>query len=162
MNANPFFIRADRNQAFTLLATKQEYFVAKFEKKIIRSEDCWKWTGVISSNGYGRIEHKGKHLMAHRVSFLLNGGIIPQGMILDHLCRNRGCVNPNHLRVVSCKENVLCGENQTASKSRQVNCLKGHPLSGKNLGIDKRNHRYCKKCRAKWQSEYMQREKHDR
>lgn len=71
---------------------------------------CWLWQGQQNRNGYGRIKIQGRWLMVHRVSYELHIGPIPEGLVLDHLCRNRLCCNPQHLEAVTVRENTLRGE----------------------------------------------------
>lgn len=70
---------------------------------------CWDWTGYVTPKGYGRFLRDGEQL-AHRVFYKRRHGSIPQGAVLDHLCRNRRCVNPDHLEPVSNRENIMRGE----------------------------------------------------
>ena len=81
-------------------------------RKLGRSQDtnCWVWYGELNRNGYGRVWVQGKRLMAHRVVYESTRGPIPDGMVLDHLCRNRRCCNPDHLEPVTVKENTLRGQ----------------------------------------------------
>jgi len=72
----------------------------------ISESGCWIWTGSTQWNGYGSVSWKGARRVAHRVSYELLAGPIPKGLQLDHLCRVRGCVNPQHLEPVTNKENV--------------------------------------------------------
>jgi hypothetical protein len=82
----------------------------RFWTKVDRSGDCWLWTAAIDSKGYGRIcqrEHgMQKGLSAHRVSYVLAHGSIPADKFIDHICRNRACVNPAHLRLATHKQNM--------------------------------------------------------
>jgi HNH endonuclease len=71
----------------------------------IRSDGCWIWTGKKSADGYGRIIIHQQFFYAHRVSYELHKGAIAPGLVLDHLCKNRICVNPNHLEPVTAREN---------------------------------------------------------
>lgn len=106
---------------------------------------CWLWTGATDGcDGYGRFSMHGKDIGAHRASFLLAGGGIPDGYEIDHLCRMPPCVNPAHLRAVTKRENILCGTSPAAAHAVKTRCVKGHPLSGQNLLPDKRQ----RKCRA--------------
>lgn len=72
--------------------------------------ECWVWAGRMNRNDYGRIYHEGDERMAHRVAYEAFKGPIPDGMLLDHLCRTRCCVNPNHLEPVTHSENTLRGK----------------------------------------------------
>lgn len=115
---------------------------------------CRPWTGATDSNGYGR-QQVGKHwLLAHRIVWQERHGEIAAGMQIDHLCRNRLCVNTDHLEVVTLKENVLRGTAPSAINARKTHCIKGHPLTGDNLESERRR---CKTCaRARWRA-YRQR-----
>lgn len=111
----------------------------EFWSKVDKSSECWNWTGA-TWKGYGsfyvrdRIAH-GRHLLAHRVAYALTKGQIPGDMTVDHVCRNRSCVNPNHLQLLSNEENLLRGEGICAKNARKQYCIRGHPLFGENLKI---------------------------
>jgi len=70
---------------------------------------CWLWQGIINEAGYGKLKVSKRWVKAHRYSYELFVGDIPEGLTLDHLCRNRSCVNPGHLEPVTLRENVLRG-----------------------------------------------------
>lgn len=101
---------------------------------------CWLWLGCINKHGYGSY---GRYL-AHRISYEANE--IPAGLTIDHLCRVRCCVNPDHLEAVTHKVNVLRGVSPSALHSRKSSCLHGHPLSGRNLYIYPSGRRGCRAC----------------
>jgi len=121
----------------------------RFWPKVDKSspDGCWEWQGYVAPTGYG--EFSVNHItpiLAHRFSFELLNGPIPPGMCIDHLCRNRKCVNPAHMEVVTTKENVLRGIGRSAENARKTHCLRGHPLFGENLLITNRGQRYCRIC----------------
>lgn len=93
---------------------------------------CWLWRGWMNSDGYGRYKFSDRGVMAHRLVYVLSGGEIPDGKVIDHLCRVRCCVNPGHLEVVTNRTNVLRGEGVTAAHARKTHCPKGHALSEEN------------------------------
>jgi hypothetical protein len=107
---------------------------------------CWNWRGNLNNKGYGYLNSHGKHYLAHRISYELFVGEIPEGLTIDHLCRNRRCVNPSHLEPVTLRENILRGENFTAYQARQTHCKRGHPLFGSNLYISLQGNRRCRTC----------------
>lgn len=83
--------------------TAAERFQAFIE---VEGDGCWRWVGGISSTGYGKFWLDGKTIPAHRVSYEMHVGVIPGGMEIDHLCRVRSCVNPEHLQPVTGRENI--------------------------------------------------------
>lgn len=89
---------------------------------------CWLWTGSLDKDGYARVSlgGKGKWRRAQRAIYELLIGKIPNGLVLDHLCRNRACVNPEHLEPVSNRVNVLRGVGVAAHNAQMVKCIRGH------------------------------------
>ncbi len=85
---------------------------------------CWLWAGAMQSQGYGHIRYQGKNILAHRLSYELRRGAIPEDKFLDHLCRTPACVNPDHLEPVTPKENVRRG-----FWGRKTACKNGHPYT---------------------------------
>jgi hypothetical protein len=122
---------------------------------------CWNWTAQIDRNGYGKFCKNAYPALAHRVSYELHVGPIPNGLFLDHLCRNRSCVNPKHLEPVTNRENGLRGIGPAASRKRNLaktHCKYGHPLSGDNIIISKWNgQRVCLACRLARKRQYNSR-----
>lgn len=123
-------------------------FVERFWQKVDRSQPggCWSWTAS-KGRRYGDISYGGKSLIAHRVAYVLQIGPIPDGMVLDHLCRNQKCVNPAHLQPVESKENILRGIGWGAQNARKTHCPKGHPYEGENLRIRPSGRRECLTCK---------------
>ena len=126
------------------VSTLRERFEAKVS--IEPNTGCWLWAASVNRHGYGCIKEKGSVLRAHRVSWLLHVGPVPEGLELDHLCRVRCCVNPSHLRAVTSRENTLAGEGLTARQARQTHCKRGHSLEGPNLRIEAGGRRRCMAC----------------
>lgn len=113
---------------------------------------CWIWIGSTFARGYGRY----RNAFAHRISHELHKGPIPDGLVIDHLCRNHWCVNPDHLEAVTQQVNTLRGIGPTARNSRKTHCPRGHPLKGTNLRL-KYGKRYCRECDNKLTRERMYR-----
>lgn len=112
------------------------------------AQDCIEAHGSLTTHGYGRIKIAQKEYGAHRISYMLFKGYIKPSLQVDHLCRNRKCINPDHLRLVTSRENTLCGNGITAKQSKQTHCKWGHPFTVENTQTDKSRprHRNCKTC----------------
>ena len=106
-------------------------------------------------DGYAHFKIDGKVVRGHRYLYLLLKGSIPHGMELDHECRNRKCVNPDHLKPMTHRENVLRGNGVMVKFARQTHCKRGHPLCGDNLEIVNtgrgRRGRRCLMCFGEYQ-----------
>lgn len=106
---------------------------------------CWLWASSINQDGYATF-FVGRSVKAHRWAYEYFVGRIPVGLVLDHKCRVRSCVNPDHLRPVMPRENSLLGECPASINLAKTACPKGHPYSPENTRIYK-NQRYCRPCR---------------
>lgn len=115
-----------------------EFFISKIRK----TSTCWIWTGFVGPNGYGSI---GKRYV-HRLSYEMFVGTIPEKLEIDHLCRNRRCVNPSHLEPVTHKENSVRGFGTSGINARKSSCLRGHEFNRRNTRIDKNGSRKCRIC----------------
>lgn len=112
---------------------------------------CWVWTACLGGGGYGKYwggATIGRVMVAHRFAYESLVGPVPDGLQLDHLCRNRACVNPAHLEPVTVRENLLRGVGPSAQAALATHCPDGHPYSGENLYLSPRGDRGCKTCRT--------------
>lgn len=105
---------------------------------------CWISNRAAQPNGYTKIGINNRTWLTHRAAYVAWRGEVPAGLVLDHLCRERACCNPEHLEPVTIHENLLRGEPAT-----RTHCSNGHPLSGDNLYLrpDKHGWRNCRICR---------------
>lgn len=125
-----------------------------YEAIVVDANECWVWQKC-TVHGYGKIDMPCKNskkgyrpFLAHRVMYELEVGPIPDGLELDHLCRNPTCVNPAHLEPVTRRENVLRSQSFTADNARKTHCKHGHPLVPENLRYrpDRPTRRECLTC----------------
>ena len=110
--------------------------------------DCIIWTGSVDGRGYGRLWRDGKHHRAHRVAYAAVYGPIPVGLVIDHLCRVKLCVNPTHLEAVSHGENTRRGVGPAAVNATKTHCPRGHPYSRIVKRSSGRPTRACHPCDA--------------
>lgn len=109
---------------------------------------CWLWLGTIDFGGYSQIKFNGRSVSAHRVMYELVNGELPSEVHLDHLCRTRSCVNPEHLDEVSLVENVARGTSDAAVVIRTGYCKRGHEFVGRNVRVRAlTGERQCAECR---------------
>jgi hypothetical protein len=123
--------------------------VARFWGYVQRGgeQDCWLWTAG-SSCGYGAFSpHHGHTVRAHRFAYELLIGPIPDGLVIDHLCRVKRCVNPAHLEPVTFGENVMRGETLSSTNAAKTHCNSGHALDEANTYVW-RGWRRCRLCNA--------------
>jgi hypothetical protein len=115
---------------------------------------CILWTGSADSRGYGKFFIRDACYLAHRVAYTWRNGPIPDGLVIDHLCRVHLCVNPAHLEPVTTRENLLRGETHMA----KTHCSAGHPLSGDNVRHHK-DRRICRECEHRRAREWKARQR---
>lgn len=120
--------------------------VERFTSKIEVEGDCWQWRGTLLPSGYGKFSVGQKQCIAHRFSYETFVGPIPDGLQIDHLCRNRGCVRPTHLEAVTGRVNLLRGETITARNASRTHCPQDHPYDEANTYVSKQGSRLCRAC----------------
>lgn len=119
----------------------------RFWLRVEVGEGCWLWKAGTQATGHGRFYADRKAVPAHRFSYELLIGPIPEGLVIDHLCRNPSCVNPDHLEPVTQGENIRRGDNQGPIGRRASKCPLGHPYDEINTYISPSGIRDCRECR---------------
>jgi len=123
----------------------------RFWAKVDKSGECWIWTGATAGPGYGRMycgQGGRRNEYAHRLVLEFAGIVISDGLTVDHLCRNTLCVNPDHLDVVTHRENVLRSQNPASMNAKKTHCLRGHAFNEENTYRAPGNHGRTRKCKA--------------
>ena len=145
------------------LTLDQAPLLIRFESKIYRNPKtgCWDWMAW-RDHGHGRF-HLGPEgkIYAHRFAYQVWIGPIPNGLGIDHLCRNRACVNPSHLEPVTNRINTLRGNTIPARRIAQTHCVHGHPFSDANVRLRPDGTRQCRACdrerSREWRAEHLPR-----
>lgn len=127
----------------------------RFWEKVHKfDEGCWFWIGARRSYGYGGFWNGHRQVQAHRWAYEDSIGPIPTGLTLDHLCKNRRCVNPAHLEPVTNRENILRGDSPSAQNARKTHCIYGHELTVENVYLEPPDgRRKCRICRRRKERE---------
>jgi len=123
--------------------------IARFWQKVKKTENgCWRWTAYIDSDGYGRFYWQSGRTagLAHQFSYAFFKAPLDPTLTVDHVCRNRWCVNPDHLRQISGYQNILIGEGASAVNARKTRCKRGHAFSSNNTRIASDGSRVCLIC----------------
>lgn len=126
-------------------------FEERFFSRIVLDGDCWIYKMPLDRDGYGKIKRHKRNIRAHRAGLLIffGEGYNQPGLVADHLCRRRDCVNPFHIEMVTPAENVRRGIGLCAINAVKTECQNGHPFDEDNTYVDPRGSRVCKKCRNK-------------
>lgn len=137
---------------------------SKLDEWTDKNGEHWLWTGGLATAGYGRIKLpreavtatdgrrawiEAQQVLAHRAAYEVWVGPIPEGLTIDHLCRVRACVKPDHLEPVSMRTNVLRGRGPAAKHAAQTHCKRGHPFTPEHMDMTrfrKTGHRICRTC----------------
>lgn len=119
----------------------------QFFARVTERDGCWEYAGL-DPRGYGQIQIDGQRVLAHRWSYEFLVAPIPEGLDLDHLCRNTACVNPWHLEPVTARVNTLRGIGPAAINAAKTHCIRNHPFDAVNTYIAPNGSRKCRTCRA--------------
>ncbi len=125
--------------------TLRERFDAKHTP--VPHAGCWLWLAALGTKGYGMFRTPKGVMRAHCFSYELHRGDIPEGLLLDHKCRTRSCVNPWHLEPVTSRENTLRGDGPSARNARKTHCPRGHAYNAENTIFTSDRRRRCRICR---------------
>lgn len=125
----------------------------KFWQRVEKGDDCWLWTGALKPTGYGTLSVSRKTYQAHRIAYELLVAPIPEGLQLDHLCRVRNCVNPEHLEPVTQTENIRRGQQGHG----RTHCVHGHEYTPENTIVRKNGWRMCRTCHSAWGKDHYRR-----
>jgi len=133
----------------------REQFEDRFWARVEPTGFCWEWVGGLDTNGYGRVKVPDTHAAskAHRVAYELLVGPIPGGLVIDHLCRNTRCVNPDHLEPVTSGENTRRG----LPAMPRPTCARGHEWTEENIFPKPGGGRECRQCRNAKKRAYYKR-----
>lgn len=128
----------------------------RFGEKIAYDPDtgCIEWLAYRDRKGYGEFTLLDVTTKAHRAALVLSGQTLNPALVVDHLCRNEGCVNPEHLEQVTSRvNNIVRGTGGTAAQqARQTHCKNGHPFTSENTYLyPGRRHRECRICKREWE-----------
>lgn len=141
--------RIKSEESKRMLVEMDKYVTARFWSKVnvLKKKQCWEWVGYVDSTGYGKMSIDNYPHSAHVLSYKYFNGDYGKGLVIDHVCMNRKCVNPNHLRLVTRRINAIENSNSvSAVNHRKRECIKGHPFDDQNTRYKKNGDRVCREC----------------
>jgi hypothetical protein len=129
-----------------IYGSTRSFMEARFWSKVNKTEGCWLWTAFRNPKGYGRfyVSELRPSEYAHRYSYEIHRGPIPEGMEIDHLCKNTSCIRPDHLEVVTGRVNNSRSNSTSANHAKKTTCPKGHSYS--HVSVGKFTCRRCRVC----------------
>lgn len=132
-------------------------WLARLMRRSRVAGSCIIWTGPKTEDGYGYFSKDSRNQKTHKVAYEAQNGLIPKDLVIDHLCRNRACLNPAHMEPVTNRENILRGVSFSAKNARKRACKNGHIFSGRNLRFRPDGSRRCGSCNRIQQIKYRKR-----
>lgn len=114
--------------------------------KVTKTDKCWLWDGCVDRGGYGEVGYESRKVMVHRLVYELLVGNIPEKYEIDHLCKVRNCINPDHLEAVTRAENCRRSDSPWAKNARKTHCKQGHEFDEINTYYIRTGGRSCKTC----------------
>lgn len=127
---------------------------------VVDESGCWNWQGPRMRKGYGRVTWEHRNYSTHRTMYEAAKGPIPEGLHIDHLCRNPPCCNPDHLEAVTSAENTRRGMSAILNrlrKDQKTHCIHGHEYTPENSRFNKRGYRFCNTCEVSRQEAWNER-----
>lgn len=124
-------------------------------KTTLSDTGCWEWGGYINPQGYGSFYFEKKSWPTHRIAYRFLVQVPKRSLVIDHLCRNRKCLNPHHLEQVTTRENILRGVGWTAVQARKTECNLGHPFTPENTRIRRTGSRRCLECQRNFHRKWL-------
>lgn len=124
-------------------------YVERFFGRVEKTESCWNWLGGTGKGGYGIFRISSTQYYVHRVSWAIANGGTPGSLCIDHLCKNRTCVNPSHMELVTLAVNTMRGDTSSSIpviNSRKTHCIRGHEFNEDNVFFDAKGSRRCREC----------------
>lgn len=143
------------------MAKRQDIRERLMRRVEVSDTGCWLWTATTTANGYGKTSYLNRGWLAHRLMYEATVGPIPAGLTLDHLCRVRNCINPEHLEPVTQRTNTLRGDGPSARQARRTHCDRGHLYDDANTRV-RGGTRYCRACDRERQQESKARKRAER
>ncbi len=138
--------------------------IERFWEKVQKTDTCWNWIGSHDRKRYGFLWDGDANVRVHRWAYEYFVGPIPKSLTIDHLCRNPSCVNPEHLEIVTNRENILRGEGIAGRNARKTHCKRGHAFTKENTNIENTKYgamrrRRCRICRNQLERECRKRKR---